>query len=168
MPWDVLHLSLAARMHWTFGGAVIAVGILVLAAWFPLRVKPGPGTIVVIVIPGVVSDGVLAALPVPPSPELQAAYLAAGIAAFVGGTAAYLRAGFGPGPRDGLMVALSQRGFPTRWARIALDGGALVLGLVISMLGPTVDVGGVGWGTLVATVAVGGAMPHLRPRSAPA
>jgi uncharacterized membrane protein YczE len=121
-------------------------------------------TLVAIAMPGVVSDSVLAVLPNPPNLALQATYLAAGIAAFVGGTATYLRAGFGPGPRDGLMVALSEHGFPVRWARISVDGGALVLGLLIGALGTPPDTGGLGWGTLVATAAVGGAMPRIRPK----
>lgn len=161
MPWDILHLNLAARMHWTFGGAVITVGVVVLAMWIPLRVKPGLCTIVAIVMPAVVSDWALAVLPDPATLMVQVVYLAGGVAAFVGGTATYLRAGCGPGPRDGLMVALSERGLPVRWARIVVDSGALVVGLVIGSFGAPVPNGVVGWGTLVATVVVGGVMPRI-------
>ncbi|MGH8921003.1 MAG: hypothetical protein ACRD0H_22170, partial [Actinomycetes bacterium] len=44
MPWDVLHQGLARQLHHSIGIVTIAVGVVVLMLWIPLREKPGIGT----------------------------------------------------------------------------------------------------------------------------
>jgi hypothetical protein len=44
-PWDVLHQGLARHLPISIGTAVIAVSLLVLVLWIPLRELPGLGTI---------------------------------------------------------------------------------------------------------------------------
>lgn len=44
MPWDVLHQGIALQGGWPMGLVAIAVGIVVLLAWIPIRQRPGLGT----------------------------------------------------------------------------------------------------------------------------
>src|SRR3989442_15966243 len=43
-PWDLLHQGLARRLGLPLGSVVIAVSMLVLLLWVPLRQRPGIGT----------------------------------------------------------------------------------------------------------------------------
>lgn len=45
-PWDVFHQGVAAATGLSFGTVVVLVGLVVLAAWIPLRQRAGPGTVV--------------------------------------------------------------------------------------------------------------------------
>lgn len=60
MPWDVLHQGLARQLGWSLGTVIIAVGVLVLLAWIPLRERPGLGTVSNVVVVGLAADAVLA------------------------------------------------------------------------------------------------------------
>ena len=55
-PWDVLAQGISKQTTLTFGYATVAVSILVLIAWIPLRVKPGLGTVMNAVMVGLVAD----------------------------------------------------------------------------------------------------------------
>lgn len=148
-PWDVLHQGLAPRMGLSFGMTVNLIGALVLLLWWPLRQRPGIGTIANILIIGTAVDLSLAMLPTPGGLPAQAAWLMAGIAlnGIAGG--AYIGAGLGPGPRDGLMTGLCRRtGWPVKWVRTGIELSVLAVGW---MLGGTVGIGtilyaaGIGW-----------------------
>ncbi len=64
-PWDVLHQGLAVVTGISIGVASILVGFLVLVLWFPLRERPGVGTITNIVTIGLVIDATLAVTTAP-------------------------------------------------------------------------------------------------------
>jgi uncharacterized membrane protein YczE len=51
-PWDVLHQGIAQHVPLTFGQVTIVVGALVLAAWIPLRQRPGLGTVSNVIVIG--------------------------------------------------------------------------------------------------------------------
>jgi uncharacterized membrane protein YczE len=40
MPWDVLHQGLARQLGGSLGQVTIAVGVIVLLGWIPLRERP--------------------------------------------------------------------------------------------------------------------------------
>ena len=42
--WDVLHQGIALRLGISFGWVVNGVAVIALAAWIPLRQRPGLGT----------------------------------------------------------------------------------------------------------------------------
>ena len=63
------------------------------------------------------------------------------------GSGFYLGVGLGPGPRDGMMTAISRRGAPIWVARFGIEAVVLTVGF---MLG-----GVVGWGTLWFLIAIG-------------
>jgi uncharacterized membrane protein YczE len=62
-------------------------------------------------------------------------------------TGAYIGAGFGPGPRDGLMTGLAARGHSIRVVRTGLEVTVLVTGWLLG--------GTVGIGTLVYALSIG-------------
>ena len=105
-PWDVFHQGLSEKTGLSFGTIVIIIGALVLLAWIPLRQKPGIGTISNVIVVGLAADATLALLPEVHGLELQLPLLAAAMLLNGVAGAAYIGAGLGPGPRDGLMTGL--------------------------------------------------------------
>ena len=44
-PWDVLAQGMARATGWSFGAVIVLIGAGVLLLWWPLRQKPGLGTV---------------------------------------------------------------------------------------------------------------------------
>src|SRR3954464_12372068 len=65
-PWDVLHQGLSRQFGLGIGTWAVIVSLIVLALWWPLRQRPGIGTLCNAVGVGLVMDIVLA-LADPPS-----------------------------------------------------------------------------------------------------
>ncbi|MBA2316673.1 MAG: pyridoxamine 5'-phosphate oxidase family protein [Euzebyales bacterium] len=153
--WDVLHDAVRLHTPLTFGAAVIVVSVLVLVGSGALGVRPGPGTLANVVLVGAFTDailrnGVLGGLPSANLPVRFAALLA-GVAAIAFGTALYISARLGAGPRDSLMLAAAKRlRVSIGTARGLIEGGVLVAG---ALLGGTVGVG-----TAVFAVLIGPAI----------
>ena len=79
-----------------------------LLLWIPLRVRPGLGTISNVIVIGVAVDLALAVIETPSAMWLRITMAATGIVLNAVATAAYVGAGLGPGPRDGLMTGLQR------------------------------------------------------------
>ncbi len=162
-PWDVFHQGLSRRFGLGVGTWVIIVGVVVLALWIPLRQRPGLGTLSNVVVIGVVIDLVLATVPAPRALVVRVALMVAGV--FLNGvaTGAYIGAGLGPGPRDGLMTGLAARGRSIRVVRTAIELTVLATGWLLG--------GTVGIGTVVYALAIGPLahifIPLLRIENAP-
>src|SRR3954454_6850881 len=92
MPWDVFHQGLARQVGLSIGFWVIAVGLLILLAWIPLRERPGLGTVSNILVIGFLIDAALWAVPEPDHIVVRAAYLVAGIVLNGVATALYVGA----------------------------------------------------------------------------
>jgi uncharacterized membrane protein YczE len=137
-PWDVLHQGLSERTGVPIGTAGIFVGLALLLLWIPLRQRVGIGTLSNAVVVGLVIDGVVWAVPEPSHLLVRWALLVAGIALIGLGSGAYIGAGLGPGPRDGLMTGIAARGPSVRLVRTAIEVTVLALGIV---LGGTAGVG---------------------------
>ena len=155
-PWDVFHQGLSEKTGLSFGTIVIIIGALVLLAWIPLRQKPGIGTISNVFVVGLAVDATLAFLPAVHGLELQLPLLAAGI--FLNGVAgaAYIGAGLGPGPRDGLMTGLVRiTGKPVALVRTSLEVGVLAAGILLG--------GTVGLGTVLYALSIGPLLQVLLP-----
>ena len=71
------------------------------------------------------------------------------------GTSLYLGVHWGPGPRDGLMTGLNERGVSIRLARFLIELTAFVVGFVLG--------GAVGWGSVWAVLAIGPAVQWMLP-----
>lgn len=155
-PWDVLHEGLSPRIGLSFGQTVNVVGLVVLLLWWPLRQRPGVGTVLNILIVGTVTDLALMLLPVPETYVAQIALLGFGI--LLNGVAggAYIGAGLGPGPRDGLMTGFCQRlGLPIKQVRTAIELVVLGVGWLLG--------GTVGFGTVLYAVSIGWLVHHALP-----
>jgi uncharacterized membrane protein YczE len=155
-PWDVFHQGLAERAGLTLGTVLILVGAAVMLLWIPLRQKPGLGTLSNIFVIGLAADAALWALPDLPGLPLRGASLVAGVVLNGVASAAYIGAGMGPGPRDGLMTGLARRtGWPIRWTRMGIEATVLVLGWALG--------GSVGVGTVLYAVAIGPLIQQFLP-----
>jgi uncharacterized membrane protein YczE len=137
-PWDVFHQGLSVTTGLSIGTCTIATGVVVLLLWIPLRQRPGVGTVANVILVGLSLDAVLLLIPATEGLMLRWTYLVAGIVLNGVATGAYIGAGLGPGPRDGLMVGLARGGRSIRVVRTAIEVSVLVAGW---LLGGTVGVG---------------------------
>jgi len=146
-PWDVFHQGLSRTFGLAIGTWAILVGAAVLLLWIPLRQRPGIGTLSNVVLVGATMDLVLGHTQQPHALAARVACLVCGV--FLNGvaTGAYIGAGLGPGPRDGLMTGLAARGHSIRVIRTGLELTVLAIGWLLG--------GTVGAGTLLYAVSIG-------------
>jgi uncharacterized membrane protein YczE len=154
-PWDVLHQGIADRVGLAIGWVVIAVGAVALIAWIPLRQRPGFGTLANVVCVGLATNAALALLPAQHALPSQVSCLGLGVLLNGVATAMYIGAGFGPGPRDGLMTGLAHHGLSLRVARTGIETSVLGVGFVLG--------GRVGVGTVVYAACIGALTQMLLP-----
>jgi uncharacterized membrane protein YczE len=155
-PWDVLNEGLSERTGLSFGMIVNIVGAAVLLLWIPLRQRPGIGTIGNVFLIGAFADLSLWLLPDAPSLPTGLAMLLLGVFLTGVATGAYIGAGLGPGPRDGLMTGLVKRtGGSVRLIRTGIELTVLAIGWVLG--------GTVGLGTLVFAFGIGPIVHRMLP-----
>jgi len=136
-PWSVFAQGLARQSALSVGTATIVISFAVLLLWIPLRQRPGLGTIANAVLIGLAIDATLLALPDHAPLAVRAAEVAGGIGLVAIGSALYLGAALGPGPRDGLMTGMAKHGIPVALARASIEISVLIVGW---LLGGTVGV----------------------------
>jgi hypothetical protein len=150
-PWSVLAQGIDIHTPLTIGAATLVVSALILLLWIPLRERVGVGTILNAIVISVGMDVMLQVLPTPDSFAAQLAQVVAGVLVLAVGSALYLTANLGPGPRDGLMTGLHRRyGWRIAVVRTGLELGALSLGWLLG--------GTVGIGTVIFALGVGPAL----------
>lgn len=146
-PWDVLHQGLSRQLGLGVGTWSIIVGACVLALWLPLRQRPGFGTLSNVIVIGATIDLVMALAPTPQGLALRAAVMVAAVTLNGIATGAYIGAGLGPGPRDGLMTGFAARGHSIRVVRTSLELIVLLSGWLLG--------GSVGVGTVTYALGIG-------------
>ena len=147
-PWDVLHQGLALALDRKIGTVSIAVGALVLLLWIPLRQRPGLGTVSNVLVVGLAMNATMALLPVQHGAAARIATLAGAVLLCGVATGMYITAGFGPGPRDGLMTGIARRtGLSIRLSRTMVELTVLLTGWLLG--------GTVGVGTVLFALAIG-------------
>lgn len=154
-PWDVLSDGIRLRTPLTFGTAVIAIGAVLVAATWLGGVRPGIGTIANMLLIGIFADLMLATdvgVPLMDGPIAGRIALDVGGIATIGiGSALYIGAELGTGPRDSLMVMLSRRAkLRIGVARAVIEGSALIAGIVLG--------GRAGAGTALFALGIGPAV----------
>jgi len=107
-PWDVFAQGVSKQLHITYGQATIAVSLLVLLGWIPLRQKPGFGTAMNAIFIGVFADSVASWLPALGNYWAQLGMFIGGMAVMATATGLYISANYGMGPRDGLAVGTAR------------------------------------------------------------
>lgn len=147
-PWDAFHYGLHLRTGISVGAASILVGALILAVTTAMGLRPGIGTVLNMVLIGAFVDLLLPVVPEAEGLPGSASYF--GVAILLSGLSSgmYIGAGFGHGPRDGLMVALALRtGASVRRIRTLIEAAALILGWLMG--------GTVGVGTVIILLTIG-------------
>jgi uncharacterized membrane protein YczE len=153
--WDVLHDALGKLTPLTFGQVVVVVSVLVLVISIALHVRPGPGTLANALLVGVFTDAILrlpfpvdvAAGSVPP----RLIVMVGGVWGIALGSALYISANLGAGPRDALMLGLAMRiGSSVGAARTGIEAGVLIFGVILG--------GSVGVGTAAFVILIGPAI----------
>ncbi len=151
-PWDVLNQGVFERFAGpagiSFGLVVNLIGMAVLLLWIPLRQKPGIGTVANVLVIGTVANLGLNWIPSDLGLPLQASLLIGGIVLNGVASGAYIGAGLGPGPRDGLMTGIVARtGWPVKWVRTSIELAVIAVGWLLG--------GSVGLGTVLYAVTIG-------------
>ena len=158
-PWDVLSQGITKQTGIPFGWVTNIVGALVLLLWIPIRQKPGIGTILNVLLVGTSAQLGLMVLPALHSLALQVLLFAGGLSLLAVATGLYIGAGFGPGPRDGLMTGAHKRfGWPIWIVRTAIELTVLGIGW---LLGGNVGVGTIAFALLIGPM-VNLTLPLLR------
>jgi uncharacterized membrane protein YczE len=146
-PWDVFHQGISERTGVSLGWVIVGVGVVVLLAWVPLHQRFGIGTIVNTVLVGALVKVFLPVIGAPDVMVVRIAMLLGAIAAFGLGGGLYIGAALGPGPRDGIMTAITARGHRLWVVRTVLELSVLVVGWVLG--------GNVGVGTALIAFSLG-------------
>ena len=150
-PWTVLAQGISFQTNLSIGFTTFIVSLIVLILWYPLKQKPGLGTILNIVLISIIIDLTIPILPYPKSFLFQ--IIQSIIAVFIVGLGSgfYLTANLGPGPRDGLMTGLqSLTNQPIALIRTIIEVSAVGLGFYLG--------GIVGIGTLLFAFGIGPAV----------
>ena len=150
-PWTVLAQGFSFQLNLSIGVTTFIVSIAVLFFWYPLKQKPGLGTLLNVILISIVIDLSTPILPYPKTFFYQIiqsiiAVLIVGI-----GSGFYLTANLGPGPRDGLMTGLQKlTNQPIALIRTVLEVSAVLIGFYFG--------GVVGIGTLLFAFGIGPAV----------
>jgi uncharacterized membrane protein YczE len=146
-PWDVFHQGVADALHVSIGVVVVLVGLVVLLAWIPLHQQVGLGTILNTLSIGFIANLGLALIPDQHALAARIGFLVLAIIGFGVGGGLYIGSGLGPGPRDGLMTAITARGHRLWVVRTVIECSALVVGFGLG--------GKVGIGTVLIALSLG-------------
>ena len=147
-PWDVLSQGISIQTGLSFGVATVAVSIVVLICWIPLKVKPGFATVANALLVGLFADFWLMILPDLTAYWQQLAVFMLGVVVVAIATGLYISSRLGSGPRDGLMQGTANALDKPFWiVRTAFEGSVLTIGWLMG--------GQVREGTLIFAVTIG-------------
>lgn len=149
-PWEIFHQGLSIKLGITMGQASISVGLVFVILNSMLGERLGWGTLSNMVFIGLFLDILMLNHIIPVFQSIIPRFIMMLMGVFVIGIASYfyLSAGFGSGPRDGLMVALTKRTTKSvRFIRNSIEISALIAGYILG--------GSLGIGTLIMAVSAG-------------
>ena len=154
-PWGVFHDGLSKTLGISYGRTIIITGVAVMLLWIPLKQKPGLGTIVDIFLVGIVADLKILNFELSDSIFLSLTLIAFGIILIGAGTAIYVGADLGAGPRDGVMVGLETIGLKIGTARNLIELFAFLTGWLLGGL--------VGYVTILFVIGIGPVVQIVLP-----
>ena len=147
-PWTVLAQGISFQTNLSIGITTFIVSLVVLILWYPLKQKPGLGTILNIVLISIIIDLSTPILPYPKSFLFQIIQSIIAVLIVGLGSGFYLTANLGPGPRDGLMTGLQNlTNQPIALIRTIIEVSAVFVGFSLG--------GVVGIGTLLFAFGIG-------------
>ena len=131
-PWTVLAQGISKQADLTVGMATFVVSVLVLFLWIPLRETPGIGTILNAILIAMSIDVMEPFIPnqtdfIPQIIQAMVGIILVGI-----GSALYLTANLGPGPRDGWMTGVQKKtNWPIGRVRVGIEIIVLSIGIAL-------------------------------------
>lgn len=153
-PWDIFHLGLHQQTGLSLALAIQFTGMAIVGLNLLMRIKPTVGMLLNMLSVGPLLQFLLPYLPQPEALLARSLLMLLGILLSGLGTALYVSAGIGTGPRDGMMIGLTRRlGLPVAVIRNGMEivaaligwwmGGPLGLGTILVALGsgPAVQLG---------------------------
>ncbi|MCL5046546.1 MAG: membrane protein [Actinobacteria bacterium] len=149
-PWNVLHLGLSNRIGLTLGQVMQGVGLLLVVLCAIAGIWPRIATVLNMIFVGYFVDLVAGwkLVEMPPGVLTGSLINALGQVLTGVGTAMYITADLGAGPRDTLMVVLTRRsGWPVGLIRSLIEATVLAAGYFLG--------GPVGIGTVLGVAIVG-------------
>ncbi len=158
-PWDVFHYGLFLQLGLTIGSWAIISGLVIIVfTSIAQRVIPQAGTILNMLLLGIFIDIFNFILTEPATLPGQIAIFVAGTVILGYGIGIYVSADLGAGPRDSLMLVVSEKtGWRMSWVRNGMEVTVLLLGW---MLG-----GPVGAGTVLIAFLLGPIVGFSLPQS---
>jgi uncharacterized membrane protein YczE len=154
-PWGVFHDGLSKTIGLPYGRTIIFTGIAVMLFWIPLKQKPGLGTFVDLIWIGSVADLIIPRFQLSTNTLQSLVLIFFGILLIGIGTAVYVGAGLGVGPRDGIMVGFENRGIKIGTARILIELFAFISGWILG--------GNVGYVTILFVIGIGPVVQLILP-----
>ena len=149
-PWEVFHAGLGRAIGMKIGNVSILVGLIIVVVVFLLGEKLGLGTLLNMVVVGLIMDLLLGwdIVPLMSGRWSGSLLLVTGLFTISLASYFYIGSGFGAGPRDSLMVALRRRtGLPVGVCRGGIELVAVIVGWLLG--------GMVGFGTVVSALGIG-------------
>lgn len=148
-PWVVLAEGLSLHTSLSVGQTTAIVSLSVLLLWWPLRERPGFGTLANIAIIAIfIQIGVDHIPEIRDHLILQLTFVIVGIGLVGTGSALYITCGMGPGPRDGLMTSIHRHtGIRISRARLSVEVVVLIIGKLLG--------GSLGIGTAMFALLIG-------------
>ena len=160
-PWDIFHKGLSKKLDISIGLVIVGVGLLLLLLWIPLRQRPGVGTFLNAIEIGLVVNLTKPLIGEPDQLFIRALMVIAGVLVIGLGSALYIGAGLGSGPRDGLMLGLSKRSIAGR--QISIRVARTVVEITVMIAGLFLG-GSIGIGTLIFMFGIGPLVQLILPR----
>lgn len=149
-PWEVFHAGLGKSIGMTIGNVSILTGLLIVLIAHLMGEKLGLGTLLNMVLIGVFMDQLLSLGLFPVVTHWLPGFLVmlSGLLVISLASYFYIGSGFGAGPRDSLMVALTRKtGLAVGLCRGGIELTAVIVGWFLGGL--------VGVGTVVSAFAIG-------------
>ncbi|MBU8905527.1 YczE/YyaS/YitT family protein [Desertibacillus haloalkaliphilus] len=159
-PWDVLHIGLQLQFGLTIGTWTVIAGFFIIVLSTLLTKEwPQAGAFINMVLVGVFVDVFYFILETPSSLYGQFLMLFLGIIIIGYGMGLYIAPKCGAGPRDSLMLAITQRtGWKVQWVRSGMEVIVLTVGW---LLGGPVFIGTILFSFGIGTV-VGFTLPQCQ------
>ena len=154
-PWGVFHDGLSKTIGITYGRTIIITGVAVMLLWIPLKQKPGLGTLIDIFLVWLVADTIILYFEFSENIFLSLILILLGIISIGTGTAIYVGADLGVGPRDGIMVGLETLGIKIGTARNLIELIAFLTGWLLGGL--------VGYVTILFVIGIGPVVQLVLP-----
>jgi len=152
-PYDVLTTGLAEATGLEIGLAAMLLPLLFTLLGWALGRRPGPGTVLAVLLVGPILGLVLRLVPEQELLAMRIPLFALGFAAIAAGITAVIVAELGPGPAEIVMLAIHDRGRPLAPTRTGIELACVAVGWALG--------GQIGAGTVVVALLIGPVLKHL-------